>query len=216
VHLIDEGSAIDIMPKSRMNELEITIEELSKSRRVIQEFSLESQRAIGMIHLEITMEDLLTSSIFHVIDSKTSYKFLLGCQWLHEYGIMASTLHQCLKYYHGGDKKINGDVKPFTKAELHFATKFFEDGTVSKETTPSMIFSTSRGKPNVTNNFKVVLRQHSMKQQEYRKGNVKQEAITQLAKHVTKQVVVSINHMLSVLRYVPEARRKEKETPLLS
>jgi len=82
--LVDEGSAINIMPKSAMNELGITVEELSKSRMVIQGFSLESQHAIGMICLEITMGDLSTSSIFQVIDSKTSYKLLLGCSWLHE------------------------------------------------------------------------------------------------------------------------------------
>jgi len=128
------------MSKSTMNKLGIIIEELFKSRMVIQGFSLESQRPIGMIHLEITMEDLLTSSIFHVIDSKTSYKLLLGRLWLHEYGIVASTQHQCLKYYRGSEKKINDDVKPFTKAELHFAdSKFFEEGTAPKETTPSII-----------------------------------------------------------------------------
>jgi len=76
-----------------MNELGITMEELSKSRMVIQEFSLESQHAVGMIHLELTMGDLLTSSIFHVIDSKSFYKMLLGCLWLHEHGIVVSALY---------------------------------------------------------------------------------------------------------------------------
>ena len=89
--LVDGGLAVNIMPKSTTNELGITIEQLSKSRMMIQGFSLESQRAIGMIRLEITMGDLLTSSIFCVIDSKTSYKLLLGSSWLHEHGIVAFT-----------------------------------------------------------------------------------------------------------------------------
>jgi len=70
------------MPKSTMNNLEITVEELSKSWIMIQGFNLESQRAIDMIHLELAMGDLPTTSIFHVIDSKTSYKLLLGRPWL--------------------------------------------------------------------------------------------------------------------------------------
>ena len=115
--LVDGGSAVNIMPKSTMNDLGITVEELFKSRMVIQGFSLESQRAIGMIRLELMMGDLSTSSIFHVIDTKTSYKLLLGRPWLHEHGIVASTLHQCLKYYRGGERKINGDVRAFTRAE---------------------------------------------------------------------------------------------------
>jgi len=87
--LIDGGSAINIMPKSTINELGITVEELSKSRMMIQRFSLRSQHAIGMIRLEIIMEDLLTYLIFHIIDSKTSSKLLLGCLWLHKNGIVA-------------------------------------------------------------------------------------------------------------------------------
>ena len=113
--LVDGGSAINIMPKSTMNDLEITVVDLSKSRMVIQGFSLESQRSIGMICLELTMGDLSTSSIFHVIDFKTSYKLLLGHQWVYEHGIVASTLHQCLKYYCGGERKINGGVKSFPR-----------------------------------------------------------------------------------------------------
>jgi len=74
------------------------------------------------------MGDLSMSSIFYVIDSKTSYKLLLGHQWFHKHEIVASTLHQCLKYYCGGERKVHGDVRPFTKAESHFAdSKFFEE-----------------------------------------------------------------------------------------
>jgi len=68
-----------------------------------------------MIRLELTTGDLSTSSIFHVIDSKTSYKPLLRRPWLHEHEIMASTLHQCLKYYRSGERKINDDVKSFIR-----------------------------------------------------------------------------------------------------
>ena len=84
------------------------MEELPKSRMVIQGFNLESQRAVDMIRLELILGDMSSSSIFHVIDFKTSYKLLLGHPWLNEHRIVASTLHQRFKYYHGGKKKING------------------------------------------------------------------------------------------------------------
>jgi len=72
--LLDGRSAVNIMPKSTINDLGITMDDLSKRQMVIQGFRLESQHAIGMIRLEITMSDLSTSSIFHLTDSKTSYK----------------------------------------------------------------------------------------------------------------------------------------------
>ena len=76
--LVDGGSAVNIMPKSTMNNLGITVEELSKSRTMIHGFNLEGQRAISMIRVELIMGDLMTSSIFHVSDAKTSYRLLLG------------------------------------------------------------------------------------------------------------------------------------------
>jgi len=66
--LVDAGSGV-IMPKSIMHKLGITVEELSKCQTMIQEFNLEGQRAIGMIHVKLVMGDLSTSSIFHVIDA---------------------------------------------------------------------------------------------------------------------------------------------------
>jgi len=56
---------------------------------------------------------------------------------------VASTLHQCLKYYRDGEKKINDDVKPFTKAESYFVdARFFEEGAHLKEAMPAFISST--------------------------------------------------------------------------
>ena len=74
---------------------------------------------------------------------------------------------------------------------------------------PSIISSAGKGKPKAANNSKVIPRHDGVKPQKYHKGDVEQETITQLA----KQVVLSTNHMLLALRYVPKARRKEGETP---
>jgi len=99
-----------------------------------------------MIRVKLVMGDLSTSSIFHVIDTKTSYKPLLGRPWLHEHRIIASTLHQCLKYHRGGKRKIKSSVKPFTKAESHFAdARFFEEDVTPKQTMPAVITSTGIG-----------------------------------------------------------------------
>jgi len=86
-----------------------------------------------MIYLKLMMDGLWTSSFFHEINSKTSYKLLLRCQRLHDHAIVASTLHQCLKNYRGGERKINGDVRPFTKVKSYFVDfKFFEVGFTHK------------------------------------------------------------------------------------
>ena len=59
--LIDGGSAVNILPKMTMRRLNLTMEELSHSRLVIQGFNQGRQRAIG----------------------KTTYNMLLGRPWIH-------------------------------------------------------------------------------------------------------------------------------------
>ncbi|TYK05705.1 ty3-gypsy retrotransposon protein [Cucumis melo var. makuwa] len=130
--LIDNGSAVNILPKSTMNQLGISVEELSNSKLVIQGFNQGAQLAIGTVRLEIVIGDLQASTIFHVIDSRTTYKMLLGHSWIHENGIVTSMLHQCFKFYKQRIRKVDADSRPFTKAESHFADANFytksEDG----------------------------------------------------------------------------------------
>ena len=114
-NLIDDGSAVNIMPKGTMKHLGKSMEELSKSRLVIQGFNQEGQRAIGMIRLDVTIDELKARLLFHVIDSKTSYNLLLGRPWIHGNGVIPSTLHQCFKYYDGKQVKVvTVDLQPFT------------------------------------------------------------------------------------------------------
>jgi len=57
-----------------------------------------------------------------------------------------------------GERKINGSVKPFTRAEYHFTdARFFEEDDTPKETMPIAI--TSTGKGTIKNIFQV-LKEH--------------------------------------------------------
>ena len=79
-----------------------------------------------MIRLELVTSKLSSNTLFHVSDAKTSYNILLGRPWLHENGVIPSTLHQCFKFYKGGVKKVEPDTKPFTEVKSYFAdAKFY-------------------------------------------------------------------------------------------
>ncbi|KAM2064854.1 hypothetical protein ACFX16_028199 [Malus domestica] len=93
--LMDGGSAINIMPKSTMIIIGIKVDELSLSCLLIQGFNQGGQRVMGMIRVEITIGKLKSSTIFHVIDVRTSYNLLLGRPWIHRNGVVPSTPHQC-------------------------------------------------------------------------------------------------------------------------
>ncbi|KAM1724851.1 hypothetical protein ACFX11_023255 [Malus domestica] len=58
----------------------------------------------------MTIGELKLSMIFHMIDARSSYSLLLGMPWIHGNGV------------------IQGDTKPFTEVESHFAdAKFYID-----------------------------------------------------------------------------------------
>ena len=78
-----------------------------------------------MIRLELTIDDLKVNALFHVIDSRTTYKLLLGRPWIHGNGVVTSTLHQCFKFYQDSVKKVEVDSNPFSETESHFTNAKF-------------------------------------------------------------------------------------------
>ncbi|WMV44699.1 hypothetical protein MTR67_038084 [Solanum verrucosum] len=117
------------MPKVVLKKLGISIDELSKSNLTIQGFNQGGQRSIGKIRVGLSIGDVKSNTLIHVIDAKTSYNVLLGRPWVHENGVVSSTLHQCMKYMKDGEiVKIDADINPFTETELYFAdAKFYLD-----------------------------------------------------------------------------------------
>ncbi|XP_068331468.1 uncharacterized protein [Pyrus communis] len=89
--LVNCGSAINIMLKSTMTTIAIKVDQLSLSRLLIQGFNQGGQRVMSMIGVEITIGELKSSMIFHVIDAITSYSLFLGRPWIHGNGVVPST-----------------------------------------------------------------------------------------------------------------------------
>ncbi|KAL0451550.1 UNVERIFIED_CONTAM: hypothetical protein Slati_1133100 [Sesamum latifolium] len=107
---------------------------------MIQGYNQGGQRAIGVIRIKMLMDDMVSTALFHIINTKTSYSMLLGHHWLHENFVIPSTWHQCFKYCHNGTvRKVLGDSKSFIEAESHFADAkyYIEDANKEKEVLPS-------------------------------------------------------------------------------
>ena len=79
------------------------------------------QQAISMICFELVIGELSSNMLFHVIDEKISY----NVPWIHENGVILSTLYQCFKFYREGVKKVEIDTKKFTEVKSYFANAKF-------------------------------------------------------------------------------------------
>ncbi|KAL0401720.1 UNVERIFIED_CONTAM: hypothetical protein Slati_4201900 [Sesamum latifolium] len=65
--LIDGGSAVNILPLRTMKELGISMDELTSSRLMIQGFNQWGQRALGIIRMNLLMEDIFSTALFHTV-----------------------------------------------------------------------------------------------------------------------------------------------------
>ncbi|KAL0463616.1 UNVERIFIED_CONTAM: hypothetical protein Slati_0249200 [Sesamum latifolium] len=82
--LIDGGSMVNIIPLRTLKEFGVPMDELLNSCLMVQSFNQGGQRSIGVIRMELLMDDMVSTALLHVIDAKTSYNMLLGYPWLHE------------------------------------------------------------------------------------------------------------------------------------
>ncbi|KAL0462830.1 UNVERIFIED_CONTAM: hypothetical protein Slati_0170600 [Sesamum latifolium] len=90
--------------------------------------------------MHLTMEDMVSTALFHVIDAKTSYNMLLGRPWLQENAVVPSTWHQCFQYCCNSIvKRVLGDNNFFTETESHFidAKYYIEDAKKERDILPS-------------------------------------------------------------------------------
>lgn len=86
-----------------MKQLDILMDKNSNNKIIILGFNQDSQRSIGMIRLELPIDNLKASAFFHVIDTRTIYKLLLGRPWIHE----AKSYFLDMKFYLRSDNISN-------------------------------------------------------------------------------------------------------------
>ncbi|GKU96286.1 hypothetical protein SLEP1_g9534 [Rubroshorea leprosula] len=127
--LIDDGSAVNIMPIYIMKRIGITVDELTSSKLLIQGFNQKGQHAIGKIHINFQIADMATSALFHVIEAKTSYELLLGRTWVHENGVEEDDFAALpikmpqIKQKNDGKIVVHPIKDPSSSSEVHLSVK---------------------------------------------------------------------------------------------
>ena len=139
---IDPGSALNLISTSALEELGIPPSKLSHTSVSIFGYDGSAQRPIGKIRFKLQIGDLISEVTVYAIRTPSCYNILLGRPWIHENGVVPSTLHQCIKFV-GNDGLIHrvfADKKPFKGKDVHFAdAQMYKDEKEEKEeeTAPS-------------------------------------------------------------------------------
>jgi len=96
--LIDNGSSLNIMPKSTLDKLPFNVSRLRPSSMIVQAFDGSCQNVIGEIDLPIQVGPHLCQITFLVMDINLAHSCLLGRPWIHAIRVVPSMLHQRLKF----------------------------------------------------------------------------------------------------------------------
>ncbi|KAK5840509.1 hypothetical protein PVK06_009411 [Gossypium arboreum] len=95
--LIDNGSALNILPLSTLNRLPIDSSHMKTCHNVVRAFDGTERKVMGRIDIPLEIGPNTYEVDFLVMDIKPSYNCLLGRPWIHPVGAMPSLLHQKLK-----------------------------------------------------------------------------------------------------------------------
>ena len=96
--LIDNGSAINVYPLRAARKLGIPQEEFKVSNQAIRAYDNTRRDTVGVVWLNITSGTIEKRAKFHIMNIKSNFNLLLGRPWLHELGVVPSTLHQKIKF----------------------------------------------------------------------------------------------------------------------
>lgn len=109
--LIDTGSALNVMPKSTLDQLSCSKALLKPSTVTVRAFDGTRRSVYGEIELPISVGPHEFKINFQIMEIQASFSCLLGRPWIHNAGAVTSTLHQKLKFVSQGKLiTVNGEV----------------------------------------------------------------------------------------------------------
>ncbi|KAK5811887.1 hypothetical protein PVK06_027269 [Gossypium arboreum] len=91
--LIDNGSALNVLPLSTLNRLPIDSSHMKTCQNVVRAFDGTERKVMRRIDIPLEIGPSIYEVDFLVMDIKPSYNCLLGRPWIHSAGAVPSSLH---------------------------------------------------------------------------------------------------------------------------
>ncbi|KAI5444932.1 hypothetical protein KIW84_013274 [Lathyrus oleraceus] len=112
------GSSLNVLPKSTLTKLSYQGPPMRQSGVVVKAFDGSRKTMIGEVELPIKIGPSDFQITFQVMDIHPSYNCLLGKSWIHEAGVVTSTLHQKLKFVKNKKLVVIGGEKALFVSHL--------------------------------------------------------------------------------------------------
>ncbi|CAL5386670.1 unnamed protein product [Camellia sinensis] len=123
---LDSGASINIMTRATLEKAGISEERIVKQPIVITGFGGERRVTIGCVTVDLAVGEIRSATKFHIIDSETNYHIILGRTWMHRYGAVPSSYHQCVKAkWRKKTVTIQATERPFEIHEAHYSDAIY-------------------------------------------------------------------------------------------
>ncbi|KAL4312735.1 hypothetical protein GQ457_01G014900 [Hibiscus cannabinus] len=96
--LVDNGSALNVMPMSTLNRLPVDKAHLRPCHTSVRAFDGTKREVVGKIDVPLLIGPTTYNVEFTLMDITPTYNCLLGRPWIHAAGAVPSTLHQKVKF----------------------------------------------------------------------------------------------------------------------
>ncbi|XP_016675406.1 uncharacterized protein [Gossypium hirsutum] len=96
--LIDNGSALNVLPLSTLNRLPVDSSHMKACQNMVRAFDGTERKVMGRIEIPLLIGPSTYEIDFLVMDIRPSYNCFLGRPWIHSTGAVPSSLHQKLKF----------------------------------------------------------------------------------------------------------------------
>ena len=100
--LLDNGSALNVCPLVTAIALGFSPSDFRSSTQTVRAYDGTQRTVMGTLTTHVMIGPVRYSILFQVLRIQSSFNLLLGHPWIHEAGVIPSSLHQKVKFIHKG------------------------------------------------------------------------------------------------------------------
>ena len=100
--LLDNGSALNVYPLVIAFVLGFSPTDFEPSTQTVRAYDGTQRTVMGTLSTRVMIRPISYSILFQVLRIQSTFNLLLGRSWIHEAGVIPSSLHQKVKFIHEG------------------------------------------------------------------------------------------------------------------
>ena len=100
--LLDNGSALNVCPLVTAIALGFSPDDFGPSTQTVRAYDGTQRTVMGTLSTRVMIRPISYSILFQVLRIQSTFNLLLGRPWIHEAGVIPSSLHQKVKFIHEG------------------------------------------------------------------------------------------------------------------